>query len=53
MRSKAMSLKAKIKNLEKQLLKYGLDHTKLVIRKNTASQLTQMKNDILNEGAYF
>ncbi len=38
-----------IKNLEKQLLKYGLDHTKLVIRKNTASQLTQMKNDILNE----
>ena len=38
-----------IKNLEKQLLKYGLDHTKLVIRKNTASQLIQMKNDILNE----
>lgn len=38
-----------IKKLESQLPKYGLNETKLVIRKNTASQLNQMKNDILNE----
>lgn len=38
-----------VKKLEEELPKYGLDHTKLEIRKNTASQLNQMKNDILNE----
>lgn len=38
-----------IKKLEAQLPKYGLDHTKLVIRRNSAAQLNQMKNDILNE----